>query len=892
MFSPRSLWLPSSASSPPAGALLLALLSASCAGELDDLDQRGDAAGPGLAAQLVPIHVGDVADAPAGVRSSALPAAAVAVAAMRYASERIAELGPRNAWRPRPVKTGAGGLRHVRLAQEYGGVPVFGGDLVVHLDGDRLRAMAGNVVTGLARLDLAPSVSGEAMLAAAKAAYLARVTRKVASLRYAGEEARLVILPGDGERPTRLAWHVVLRTEGQGGVEPGWWNSFYDAQTGALLDHYNGLATTAQASGDGGNAKVLRYWNQQLDAQQLGLTQYRLSTPRIVTTDMQNGTAGSGGLVNGPLIGIGDAAINDAHGFSEIALDMMQAWQGFDSIDGMGFQIASRVHYDVGHENASWNGSYALYGDGGVTFYPLSGDLSVVTHEIQHGFTGFHSNLTYSGQSGGLNESFSDIAGEVAEAYHTGAPPDFYFAKDVMRTAPALRYLCNPTADGSSIDHAASFSSGMDVHNSSGVMNKAFCLAARRFGSSAANGAATLASVQRISRAWYEANAYYWTASSTFTQGCQGVLDAAAALGFSAVEREQLRLSWADVGVFCGRPLRHFAVLRDARDHIGMVRYEGTWYGNIDLTSALNLPPAVEDPASYGVGTDQFFVFRDAGGHVHRAGRSAAGAYTHEDLTALIGATPAASAPMGYAVGAEHHIIFRDTGGHLRELRSFGASWLDSDLTSAVLGSAAPAGRPFGYARGTHHYIVFRASASDVYELHNNGSSWTATNLTATVGGPGGALDPMGYAQGSAARHVVFKDASGNLRELYYDGATWWNVDLTTSVAGSTAPAGAPFGYATATTQHIFFRGGDGKLHELFNNGAGWVDHNMTNLVGGAAPAGDPTGYFSGIHRVWFRGVDGHLRELFHNGFTWVNNDRDGLGGFPPVSGAVGNYVQ
>ena len=71
------------------------------------------------------------------------------------------------------------------------------------------------------------------------------------------------------------------------------------------------------------------------------------------------------------------------------------------------------VHYGKNLDNAFWNGSFVHFGDGGKTFYPTVG-LDISSHEISHGFTQQHSGLIYKGQSGGLNESFSDMAGEAA----------------------------------------------------------------------------------------------------------------------------------------------------------------------------------------------------------------------------------------------------------------------------------------------------------------------------------------------------------------------------------------------------------------------------------------------------------------------------------------------
>jgi vibriolysin len=83
-------------------------------------------------------------------------------------------------------------------------------------------------------------------------------------------------------------------------------------------------------------------------------------------------------------------------------------------------------------------------------------------------------------------------------------------------------------------------------------MNKAFCRTAKRFSSGNPDGNATQAGVRRAGEAWYAANSDYWTTSSNFIQACQGVFDAAVALGFSSTELGHLRQSWIDVGVTCG----------------------------------------------------------------------------------------------------------------------------------------------------------------------------------------------------------------------------------------------------------------------------------------------------------------------------------------------------
>ncbi|MCB9558921.1 MAG: M4 family metallopeptidase [Kofleriaceae bacterium] len=453
-------------------------------------------------------------------------------------------------WHVRAAGRGADGLNHVRLEQLHDGVKVWGGDLVLHASDDTFKAVNGTLVANLDGFDTTPTLGGADALAVAQQAYASGAKDTSAVLAYDRESTELVIFPMEG-RDARLAWHAVFFTELQGGLTPGLWNYFIDAKTGDILDSYNGIHTLSQASGPGGNAKVSRTWTNELDVEASG-SSYAMNTTQYRTTNMNHGTSGTGTTVTGSLSNIGDAAINDAHGFAEKTVRMMQEWVGHNSIDDNGFKIVSRVHYSNSYENAFWDGTQMTYGDGASYFYPLSGDPDVVGHEINHGFTSFHSNLNYSGIPGGLNESFSDIAGTMVEFYTEGNTADFDLGRDIFKGSGALRYMCNPTADGASIDNAANYTNGLDVHYSSGVMNKAFCLSAKRLGSGSPTGAATADSVKRAGAAFYEANASYWTTSTGWTAACQGVVDAAGAMGYSATEIAALTQSWADVGVTCG----------------------------------------------------------------------------------------------------------------------------------------------------------------------------------------------------------------------------------------------------------------------------------------------------------------------------------------------------
>jgi len=168
-----------------------------------------------------------------------------------------------------------------------------------------------------------------------------------------------------------------------------------------------------------------------------------------------------------------------------------------------------------------------------TTFYPLV-SLDVSAHEVSHGFTEQNSALVYSGMSGGMNEAFSDMSGEAAEYFMNGSN-DWMVGEQIFKGTGALRYMDDPTQDGSSIGHADDYS-GQDVHYTSGVFNRAFYQLATT------SGWGTQSAFQAMALA----NQTYWTANSTFDQGGCGVYNAAGDLGFSQAD---VRAAFAVVGV-------------------------------------------------------------------------------------------------------------------------------------------------------------------------------------------------------------------------------------------------------------------------------------------------------------------------------------------------------
>lgn len=167
--------------------------------------------------------------------------------------------------------------------------------------------------------------------------------------------------------------------------------------------------------------------------------------------------------------------------------------------------------------------------------------IDTVAHEITHGLTQVTAGLIYANESGGANESFSDIFGTAVEFY-TNINPDYFQGEDWFTPSTpgdALRYMNNPPADGVSIDHYSQYYPGIDVHYSSGIQNKAFYLLA------------TSRSREAAERIFYRALTVYLFPSATFHDVRVATLNAAADLyGVDSRNYIATQDSWNAVGVF------------------------------------------------------------------------------------------------------------------------------------------------------------------------------------------------------------------------------------------------------------------------------------------------------------------------------------------------------
>jgi Zn-dependent metalloprotease len=198
------------------------------------------------------------------------------------------------------------------------------------------------------------------------------------------------------------------------------------------------------------------------------------------------------------------------------------------------------VHFDTDYNNAFWDGEgHMWFGDGdGTLFSDFTKSLDVIGHELTHGVTQYTANLAYSGQSGALNESLSDVFGSLVEQYakqQTVEQADWLIGAEVVgpQLAPALRSMKAPgTAnqyDKQPKDMDGFVVTNRDnggVHTNSGIPNRAFYLTAEALGGFAWEVAG---------RIWYAAmNDARLRPNSRFAAFAQATVRAATAIGGGA----------------------------------------------------------------------------------------------------------------------------------------------------------------------------------------------------------------------------------------------------------------------------------------------------------------------------------------------------------------------
>ena len=244
---------------------------------------------------------------------------------------------------------------------------------------------------------------------------------------------------------------------------------------------------------------------------------------------------------------------------------------GWQSLDGNNTATYIAVHVDRDYDNAFYDDrcKCMFIGDGGAYFYNL-GSIDVIGHEMSHGVTAATADLVYSGESGGLNESHSDIGGEMVEAYARAGGAgavvpekgnDWLVGQEISRDAAPLRFMIKPSKDGRSADAWSSPLKKLDVHYSSGPNNRMFYFLSQ--GSSAdtasdryskylvkAPQAMTGIGNDKAYRIWFRALTTKFTSSTNYATARAKVLEAAQELyGAGSKEAAAVQRAYAAINV-------------------------------------------------------------------------------------------------------------------------------------------------------------------------------------------------------------------------------------------------------------------------------------------------------------------------------------------------------
>jgi zinc metalloprotease ZmpA len=462
---------------------------------------------------------------------------------------------------PVRTETDALGLSHLRVQQTLDGIPVMGGDTIVHTDARGVAyATSGNLVLGV-------NVSTVPELDAGIA--------KQALLAYLGDDAQagelatpsLLIVPtASGDR---LVWSSSnLIESGKNG--PRQLEAMIDAHTGEVVQAYDALETAAAT----GTGNTLYSGAVALSTNSIsgGFEMRDTTRGGTVTADMRNRQGGNASIFtdadnvwgNGSRTDRASAGADAHYGVQE-TFDYYRTVHGRNGIANNGTGSSNRVHYGRNYNNAFWSDSCfcMTYGDGDNSTFSALVSIDVAGHEMSHGVTSRTANLTYSGESGGLNEATSDIFGTSVEFFAANAndPGDYLIGEEITlrRLASAdpdpsggkyLRNMAHPRYDGASIDHYSQFNSSLDVHYSSGLPNNVFYLLSEGGRNDTSGLSVTGITRAKAERIWYRALTVYETAGTTFAQARTATIRAATDLfGATSAEVDAVGQAWTACGV-------------------------------------------------------------------------------------------------------------------------------------------------------------------------------------------------------------------------------------------------------------------------------------------------------------------------------------------------------
>jgi bacillolysin len=472
------------------------------------------------------------------------------------------------------------GRRHRRFTQVVNGVPVYGGDIVRQTDANGVTVSIFGLVYDDIRISTEPRLTVEDAR---------RIVTDLTGVESGPEQApRLTVLPrADGSYT--LTYVARVATPGDITLY------FLDAETGRVVhqrsDAHRQTATVGLGTGVLGDRKKVSASSQA----GAFVGSDRLRPPAIETYDMRgellrmlrvlNGvdSPGAADLATDSDNDWDDGANVDAHTYAGYTYDYYFKRFGRRGLDNANIRIRNFTHpvdradsdfaspevFFTYYLNAFYAGDgIIVYGEGlpsgvphgGQSWNYLAGGLDIAGHELTHGVTEYSSNLIYEGESGALNEAFSDIMGTAIEFFFQapGNGPlraDYLVAEDVV-TPGGIRSMANPRIFGDP-DHYSLRYTGADdnggVHINSGIANHAYYLAIEG-GTNRTSGLAVQgigqANRDQMEKIVYRAFTQLLPANATFATARAATLQAARDLyGAGSAAERALEQAWSAVGV-------------------------------------------------------------------------------------------------------------------------------------------------------------------------------------------------------------------------------------------------------------------------------------------------------------------------------------------------------
>jgi len=430
-----------------------------------------------------------------------------------------------------------------RIDQYYRGVKVQGGEGILHMSGPRKRSLTDAFVKGL-DLDTTPGIPPPEALAVA----MADLGARGACRNPPTAELRVARLPAGDALVYRI--HVELEN---GAAETIHREYLVDAQTGKILKQWSSLQTGKAAKGEGhsqysgvvtlnttqrGQEFELRDWTRGKTGNRVlnmdHATDDKGGKPYLdkanIWGDGRNYVGGATTTHNGETAGV-----DSAYGL-QATWDYYAKVFGRKGIDDQGTAVTMRVHYDTAFDNAFWSDECFCVTSGDGDHFKSVNSLDVIGHELSHGVCAATANLDYEGESGGLNEANSDINGAMVVFFARGGSGStigswgghWTVGGDLAKPEHPgpLRWLYKPSKDGFSADYWSPGLKDLDVHASSGPMNRCFYFLSQGASPSPSSDYHSLflpkgmegLGNDRAARIWYRALTHYLTSTSGYAE--------------------------------------------------------------------------------------------------------------------------------------------------------------------------------------------------------------------------------------------------------------------------------------------------------------------------------------------------------------------------------------